>query len=190
MDGKHEVICIEAKKVFDFCFQEQRVERFFPTPNIPDGTPVMVDCQIDTQNITCREVSPRETVDPKKNRFLICLAIQVPVTIRVMNQATGLIITTISQNLIIPKQVVLCIPAGTEVQCEVTGNCCCVFDDTPQQNQINCVFNLCIVIKSKATVQVLVPTLGMCMPKECRSVPAGCPPMISRNECRDDDCDD
>lgn len=23
VDGKHEVICIEAQKVFDFCFQKQ-----------------------------------------------------------------------------------------------------------------------------------------------------------------------
>lgn len=183
-DGKHDVICIEAKKVFDFCFQEHRVERFFPVTGIPTGTPIVVDCQIDTQDITCREVAPRELVDPKKNKFLVCLAIRVPVMIRVMNQVTGGIVATFNQVIVIPKQVVLCVPPGTEVQCEVTGNCCCVFDEV--NDQVNCVFNLCIVIKSKATVQVLVPTLGMCMPKECKTVPAGCPPMLF-DDCKD--CD-
>lgn len=187
MDGKHDVICIEAKKVFDFCFQEHRVERFFPAANIPEETPVVVDCQIDTQNITCREVSPREVVDPKKNKFLICVAINVPVTLRVVNQTTGMIIRTIEQVVVILKQVVLCVPVGTDVQCEVTGNCCCVFDE--QTDQINCVFNLCIVIKSKATVQVLIPTFGICTPKECKTVSTGCPPaVLTKDDCLRD-CD-
>lgn len=184
-DGKQDVICIEAKKVFDFCFQEHRVERSFPANGVGEA-PVVIDCQIDTQNVTCREVNMRELVDPKRNKFLVCLQINVPVTIRVMNQMTGQIITTINQVVVIPKQVVLCVPAGTEVQCEVTGNCCCVSD--PMNNTINCVFNFCIVVKSKATVQVLVPTLGMCMPKECRTVSAGCPPMVPIEAC-ERDCD-
>lgn len=161
------------------------MERLFDA-DIPTDAPVMVDCQIDTQNITCREVAPREDVDRKKNKFLVCLAITVPVTIRLINQATGTIIATINQNVVILKQVVLCVPNGTEVQCEVTGNCCCIAD--PDAQQIQCVFNFCIVIKSKATVQVLVPTLGMCMPKECRAVTTGCPPVVPIDAC-DKDCD-
>ncbi|MFZ5815794.1 MAG: hypothetical protein ACOY93_10895 [Bacillota bacterium] len=144
----------------------------------------MVDCQIDTQQITCREVS-RQEVDAKKNKFLVCLAINVPVTLRLFNRLNGVPIATINQVVVVLKQVVLCVPVGTQIQCDVTGNCCCVFDEA--NSEINCVFNFCIVIKSKATVQVLVPTLGMCMPKECRTVTAGCPPMVPKDACKD--CD-
>lgn len=186
MDSKHEVICIEAKQVFDFCFQEERVERSFPVDSIKEGSHVMVDCEIDTQNIICKEVSPRQPVDPKKNKFLICLAIQVPVTLRIVNKVTGHSGKIIKKTITVLKQVVLCVPAGTEVQCEVTGNCCCIFDD--ENDQIDCVFNFCIVIKSKATVQILVPTLGFCMPKECKAVPGGCPPFVPSTACGPD-CD-
>lgn len=185
MDAKRDVICIEAKKVFDFCFQEHRVERQFDA-NIPTDTPVMVDCQIDTQAITCREVSPRQEIDDKKNKFLVCLAINVPVTIRVMNQVTGTVVDTIERVVVVLKQVVLCVPFGADVQCEVTGNCCCIGD--AENQQVQCVFNFCIVVKSKATVQVLVPILGMCMPKECETVSTGCPPVVPMDAC-DRDCD-
>jgi hypothetical protein len=163
----HEVICIEAKRVCDFCFQEQRIERTFPaTVTVPTGTTPMVTCMIDEMNITCREVERRE-VDSRKNRFLVCLAITVPVRITVDTQ-------TITQNVVFLKQAILCAPAGTDIECQVTGDCCCFFDTTT--SMLNCVFNFCVVIQSKATVRVLIQTLGNCVPKHCRSVIAGCPP--------------
>jgi hypothetical protein len=38
---------------------------------------------------------------------------------------------------------------------------------------------LCIVVKSTADVNILVPTFGVVVPQECRVAPAfgGCPPM-------------
>ncbi len=185
-DARHDVICIEAKKVFDLCFQEERVERLFPiTEDLPDA-PIELDCQIDTENITCREVSPREKVDSKKGKFLVCLAIELPVTISAVNSRTGqLVCPVITHTVTVLKQVVLCAPEGTSIRCEVTGNCCCVLDR--RNDQINCVFNLVVVIKSTATVQVLVPTLGMCAPVECKAVPGGVPPTVPKDCVRD--CD-
>lgn len=187
MDGKHEVICIEANKVFDFCFQEDRVERIFSSGEIEGCESPVAECEIDTRHITCREVSHRQPIDLKRHKFLICLAIRVPVMLRVMDEATGKHMKTRHQTVTVLKQVVLCIPPGTEVECEVTGNCCCVMDE--KNEQINCVFNLCIVIKSKAVVHVLVPTLGMCFPKECKAVPTGCPPHVPTTAECDRDCD-
>jgi len=188
VDSKHDVICIEAKKVFDFCFQEHRVERHFSVDMVGADGKVMVDCQIDTQNVTCKEVSPRQPVDPKRHKFLVCLAVQVPVLIRTVNAATGQFAKTLHKTLTVLKQAVLCVPPGAEIQCEVTGNCCCVFDD--ESEKVQCVFDLCIVVKSKATVQILVPTLGVCAPKECKALPAGCPPDVLRDSCDHSDCDD
>jgi len=185
-DGHHEVICIEVKKVFDLCFQEERVERLFPVPeNLPTGH-MILDCQIDTDKARCREVSPRQKVDHKKNKFLVCLAIEVPVEITVINAKTGQsACPVITHTVTILKQVVLCAPHGTDVRCEVTGNCCCVLDRT--NNQINCVFNLVVVVKSTATVQVLVPTLGFCMPAECRTGSDRVDPLVPKDCCPD--CD-
>lgn len=168
----HDVICIEAQKVFDFCFQEHRVDRDFVLPGdvtVNGLTPV--DCRIDTENIVCREVD-RQEIAGKKGKFLICLAIEVPVILMVGNQ-------TIQQRVVFLKQAVLFAPEGTRIQCEVTGNCCCFFDEPT--GTISCVFDFCVVISAKATVRVLVPTMGFCAPKECRSVTTGCPPRLPRD---------
>lgn len=163
-----EVICIEAKKVFDFCFQEQRIERVFENLTNSHGEKVIVECRIDTQNVRCREVE-RKPADDKKGKFIICLAIEVPVRLIIGTDV-------VERKLTFLKQVVLFAPKGTEVQCEVTGNCCCLFDK--EQDHISCVFDLCVVISAKATVRILVPTLGFCAPKECSGIVTGCPPLI------------
>ncbi|HWI53784.1 MAG TPA: hypothetical protein VNT01_16725 [Symbiobacteriaceae bacterium] len=179
----HEVVCIEAKRVCDFCFQEHRVDRTFPVPTsvvIPPNTRPMVDCRIDEQNITCRTVEQKQ-VDCKKDQTLVCLAIEVPVIITVGD-------TEFTERVMFLKQAVICVPEGTEVECQVTGNCCCFFDAVTRT--VSCVFNFCVVIQSKVTVRILVPSMGLCAPKECRSVVGGCPPGAVK-PCRgcDDDCD-
>jgi len=185
VDGKHDVICIEANKVFDFCIQEHHVERMFSATGVSDHTKVEVECHIDTHNINCKEVSPRESVDKRKHKALVCLAIHVPVRLRLINKSTGKTIRTIEKKVVVLKQVVLCVPPGADVSCEVSGDCCCVFDR--DNEEINCVFDLCIAIKSVGTVQVLVPTLGACLPKECRSSQKGCGKARFDGDC---DCDD
>jgi hypothetical protein len=164
---RHEVICIEAKRVCDFCFQEHRVERDFPVPGgvvIPPGTRPMIECNVDTNNVVCRVVEERP-VGNKNDQTLVCLAITVPVTLAIGD-------TMVPQTITFLKQAVLCKPEGTDVDCQVTGNCCCFFDTTT--NRISCVFDFCVVIQTQVIVRVLVPTLGMCAPKECRSVVGGC----------------
>lgn len=166
-DGHHEVVCIEAKRVCDFCFQEERIERTFPVPAgivIPPGTRPMVECMIDTDDVTCRVVEQRP-VGNKNDQTLVCLAIEVPVTLSIGDNM-------FTENIMFLKQAVLCVPEGTDVECQVTGNCCCIVD--PVTRIISCVFNFCVVIQSKVIVRILVPTLGMCAPKECRSVVGGC----------------
>lgn len=177
-DHKHEVICIEAKQICDFCFQEEHLERTFTGPT--GG--MTADCEIDTMGIVCREVSRRE-VDSGKEKFLICLAIEVPVTIRVFNGA-GNLVETLNERVIFLKQAVLCAPAGTMVDCQVTGECCCFIH--PTTGQVSCVFDFCVILQTAALVRVLVQTLGPCIPKECRASVVGCPPKL--NVCKECDC--
>ncbi|HLN60604.1 MAG TPA: hypothetical protein VK464_03560 [Symbiobacteriaceae bacterium] len=158
---RHEVICIEAKRVCDFCFQEHRVERTFPNVVVPAGAMVM--CAVDEQNIVCREVE-RRPVEGTTNKVLVCVAVTVPVTI-----TAGA--TTTPQTVTFLKQAVLCAPEGTDIECQVTGNCCCFFNPTTME--LNCVFDFCVVIQTKVTVRILIQSLGMCAPKECRAVSCG-----------------
>ncbi|MBP2017995.1 hypothetical protein J2Z79_001394 [Symbiobacterium terraclitae] len=172
MGGRHDVVCIEAKKLFDLCVQEHRVERSFRVEGISDGHDVEVDCHIDTHRISCREVSDRKCVDHHKHREQVCLAIEVPVSLRLVNRSTGKVLRRLHRKVLIPKKVVLTVPPGADVECEATGDCCCVFDH--ENHEIHCVFDLCITIKSKGTVEVLVPVLGDCRPRECHAVRDAC----------------
>lgn len=173
--GDHEVICIEATKVCDFCFQEHRVDRTFNV-NVPTGVTEIM-CNIDEANVTCRVVERREVEGTKKQ--LVCVAITVPVTFTVGTE-------TFNQTVTFLKQAVLCAPEGTQVRCDVTGNCCCFLD--PATGLVTCVFDFCVVIKTQVQVRVLVPTLGMCTPKRCRSTIVGCPPSVPDcgKNCNDD----
>lgn len=167
--GDKNVICIEAKQICDFCFQEHHIERTFTgTP----GQGLSAMCQIDEDNIVCREVSRRE-VDSKKDEVLVCLAIEVPVTIMIFNNQ-GAPVQTITDRVVFLKQAILCAPAGTNIDCQVTGECCCFVD--PTTGLVTCAFDFCVVIQSAVVVRVLVPILGFCKPKVCRTAVAGCPP--------------
>lgn len=186
--GSHdhrEVICIEAKRICDFCFQEHRVERTFPTTTT--GTGLTAQCAIDEANVVCRVVQRRE-VDDKKNKELVCLAIEVPVTIRIVD-ATGMVVQTLTERVIFLKQAVLCVPGGVDVECEVTGDCCCFIDVV--SGQISCTFDFCVIIQSKITVRVLVETMGECEARRCKSTILGCPPKVPKAcvDCNDDSGD-
>jgi len=169
---RRDVVCIEAKKVFDFCVQEHHVERTFRASGIAEDHHVEVDCRIDTHEVTCREVSERKCVDHHDHKEVVCLAIEVPVTLRLVSRTTGKVLRRLHKKVLIPKQVVLTLPPGAEVDCEVTGDCCCVFDH--DNEEVHCAFDLCIAVKSKGTVEVLVPVLGDCKPRECRATRDRC----------------
>lgn len=185
----HDVVCIETRKVFDFCFQEHRVERTFnnidfPVGDVTNGMRPIIDCEIVEEEIRCREVSRRKEIEGhKKGKVLVCVAIEVPIRLRVVDFDGERVFTTITQRVVFLKQAVLCAPEGTDIQCQVTGNCCCFFDQ--ENNQITCTFDFCVVLSATAIVRVLVPTLGFCAPQECRSVTTGCPPFVFK----DVDCD-
>jgi len=175
---EYDVICIEAKRVCDFCFQEHRLER--QTTTTVTGTGVMATCMINEAGITCREVERRKIDDGKKSpKELVCVAIEVPVTVTVTGPNGA--VQTITDRIVFLKQAVLCAPSGTDVECQVTGDCCCFADG--QTGIVNCVFDFCVVIQTKITVRVLVPTLGECPPKRCRSTVLGCPPQVPE-ECK------
>lgn len=122
-----EVICIEARRIGDFCFQEHHLERTFQA-SAQAGANVM--CEIIEADITCRVVE-RRSVDrhhiKNKERELVCVAVTVPVTLTITDMA-GNVVQTLDETVTFLKQAVLCMPDGTTVDCDVTGDCCCFID--------------------------------------------------------------
>lgn len=217
----HDVICIETKKICDFCFQEDRIERQFNwqqdwdtegdgadggTGGYGDGQSgqggsgnqngsggtgnrtsgnrdqdhawrnwcerAEVHCQIDRDNICCTEVDRKE-IDCEKCLFKVTVRIEVPLLIWVDGKCQR-------KTIIFLKQAILSAPHGTCVECDVSGHCSCVLDW--ESKCLICVVDLCVVIKSFTTVQVLVPSLGFCTPKKCHGLQA-CPPHHDRCCC-------
>ncbi len=178
----HEVICIEAKRICDFCFQEHQIERTFTGP----AGGQTAECEIDQMNVVCREISRRE-ITGEDSKVVVVVAVTVPVTIRIYD-AAGNLVATINETVRFLKQAVLCAPAGTEVDCQISGDCACFID--PATGNVLCTFDFCVVLQTAVLVRVLVPTLGACTPKQCRSAVAalGCPPRFPAEACKDCNC--
>lgn len=196
----HDVICIETKKICDFCFQEDRIERQFSFhhdwDDHHDGSghhswkswceKADVHCHIDKDHICCTEVERKE-IDCEKCLWKVTVRVEVPLVIWVDGKC-------IKKSVIFLKQAILSAPHGTEVECDVSGHCSCVLDW--ETKCLVCVLDLCVVIKSFTTVQVLVPTLGFCTPKKCHGL-LNCPPhpckccdkADKRGKDKDCDCD-
>lgn len=185
-----EIVCIEARKVFDFCFQEDLIERcfFLPQNNVEE----ILDCEI--EQVKCREIRDREPVPGQEGLFLVTLSIQIRLRIGA-RRANGDEVDFF-RDITFAKRVVLCAPEGTDVTCDVNGTCVCVLqeaidpDETEGETSVNqqvnqngaelcCTVQLCVVVQSTADVKLLVPAFGFCAPAECRVAPAfgGCPPV-------------
>jgi hypothetical protein len=226
----HDVICIETKKICDFCFQEDRIERQFKWHHDWDGgqhhdwdgghhdgsghdgighdgsghrgighdgsghhdrhswkswcEKADVHCHIDRDNICCTEVDRKE-IDCEKCLWKVTVRIEVPLVIWVDGKC-------VKKSVIFLKQAIISAPHGTDVECDVSGHCSCVLDW--ETKCLICVLDLCVVIKSFTTVQVLVPTLGFCSPKKCHGllhcppVPPKCCDKADKRDGKDHDC--
>lgn len=173
-----EIVVIDARKVFDFCFQEETLERLFMVPGLGAGAAV-VDCQI--TDVTCGEIMDREPLPDQDGLALVSIRIVLELTITIRPSPNSNPIT-VRRTIVFPKRVVLCAPTGTDVICDVQGTCICTVQPTPQNQpaepNVACTIQLCIVVQSSADVKMLVPSFGLVVPQECRVAPAfgGCPP--------------
>lgn len=175
-----EIVVVEVRKVFDFCFQEDMLERCFFVPGLgPDAT--VTGCEI-TQ-VTCREILDREPLENQNGLALVSVRVSLDLTLTIVPTVGGTPFT-VRRRIAFPKRVVLCAPMGTDVTCDVRGTCICTVQpqagvDSSTDPNICCTIQLCLTIKSWADVNIMVPSFGVVAPKQCRVSPAfgGCPPM-------------
>lgn len=173
-----EIMVVEARKVFDFCFQEDLIERCFFVPGLGPQARV-TECEI--VEVVCDEVMDREPIVDNDGLVLVSLRILLTLRITILPAPAAMPII-VTRQIAFPKRVVLCAPTGTEVRCDVQGTCICTIQpetEAPQEPNLCCTIQLCIVVQSTALVKILVPCFGVVVPQECKVSPifGGCPPL-------------
>ncbi|WP_258361164.1 hypothetical protein [Moorella sulfitireducens (nom. illeg.)] len=180
--------CISVDKVFDSCFQVEdhtrsiKITDFFPTPDVGDVVP----CSLTPgQQITCEAISKTAVGG---GFFTLILRVTIPVTLTNPGDPDD----KVDRIFTFLKTVTLCCPEGTDVDCSESTliSCNCVVTsvaDDSGNNQVTpvtpigevtveCDFQICLVIKCIARVQLLVPSFGFCVPAPCVTLPGACPP--------------
>ena len=171
--------CIMVDKVYDSCFQIDNRNQTIPITAGDLGTGLvgsLVNCSLDTATgITCVESGPRVSVG--NGFYRVTLVITVPIIVTNPNNNS-----TLDSSFIFAKQVILCAPEGVDVICDestVIGCNCLVTaadETTDEITAVTCDIQVCVVIKSILSVQLLVPSYGFCIPQQCAPINT-CPPV-------------
>ena len=176
--------CIMVDKVYDSCFQIDNRNQTITIAAGDLGTGSvgsLVNCSLDTATgITCVESGPRVSVG--NGYFRVTLIITVPI---ILTNPTDTTVPplTVASSFVFAKQVILCAPEGVDVICDESTviGCNCVVTALPveevrQLGAITCDIQVCVVIKSIFSVQLLVPSYGYCLPQQCAPINT-CPPV-------------
>jgi hypothetical protein len=171
-----EIVCIETTKVYDFCYQVERKDNIcFNLPeecNPSSGS--VVTCEI--TDVACAEID-REPLEIGGGFYNVTLL--VTVTSEIIITYGGSQVCCFSTTFSFTKTITLCAPDDISVNCEIPSYNCGPCFLAPNR-QVCCTFTLCFLIQSYATVKLLVPSYGFCVPAECVKVspefPLECPP--------------
>lgn len=163
-----EIVVVEARKVFDFCTQDDLLERCFFVAGLNTGA-MVIDCQI--SNVSCQEIMEREPLPNGDGKALVSIQVNLTLNLTIM-PGPGQQPVMVQRNISFPKRVVLCAPTGTDVTCDVRGTCICTLQPPSPgmvegEPNICCTIQLSITLTVTANVKVLVPSFGMVLPKEC-----------------------
>ncbi len=177
-----EIVVIETRKVFDFCFQEDVLERCFFVAGLGPGA-MVTGCEI--TDVTCNEILDREPIPGHEGFFLVSLQVTLELSITIVPEA-GAARVTVTRTIAFPKRVALCAPEGTDVTCDVQGTCICTLQpnqEVGQEPNICCTIQLVVVVTSTANVKLLVPSFGVVVPQECRDTAPAVQPGVPPEQC-------
>ena len=160
-----EIDCIVVDKVYDSCSQTVTTTQTFLAPTL--GCTVS-SCAIDLSTSSCTVGAITPTSTPDYNNITFVISANYTVTC-----SSGV---TLPETVITTQNVTLYNPSGTIPSCTIlSGACTCV--NLPN-GDISCTITLCMLFQSTATVQLLIPTYGFCVPPVCPQVGPvlPCPP--------------
>jgi hypothetical protein len=168
-----QIDCIEVTKVYDSCFQTEQFSNLCaPIPcddhcrEIAYESGTTVTCTISQTSCTFVSSTPTGVDDFVNATFAVSLTETITLTSTSGKECT----LTVPVHFL--KTVTLCGPAGTSQVCTVASAICgpCAILDTT----VCCQLTVCLVFQSVATVQLLVPSFGFCLPTACTVM--GLPP--------------
>lgn len=161
-----EVDCIVVDKVYDSCSQTITTTQTFSVKG--DKKCSVSSCAIDLATSTCTvgAITPTSVADYNNITFIISANYSV----------TCMSGDVLPETVVTTQNVTLYSPSGTTPSCTIlSGACTCV--NLPN-GDISCTITLCMLFQSTATVQLLVPSYGFCVPPVCPQVGPvlACPP--------------
>ena len=171
-----EVVCVEATKVFDFCFSTltQDMVRIPVEPCCaapPAGTAAEVF--VEAVDCTVEGVTPVAGSGGFAN---VLLLIEVTLDIALV-RPDGSTLCSFSGGFSFLRTFTLCVPEGASVRCEApTGS---AGSAAVVGQEVRATVSLCLLLESVATVKLLVPSYGYCVPAPCVALPSPpfvCPP--------------
>lgn len=159
-----EVDCIIVDKVYASCVQTLTGSGTFTITGCTGPIGCFVD--LSTSSCTVGAVTPTGVDDINNVTFVVtaellisCADITLPVT----------------ETIVLTPTVPLYNPTGTTPSCTIlSASCTCV---PISVGTVSCSVNVCLLAETTATVQLLVPTYGFCVPAPCEVGPLlPCPP--------------
>jgi hypothetical protein len=160
-----EIACIKAKKVFDYCFHQDVIERCFPVSERDLSSDVEGIARCTVTQTRCTELG--RTDMPGKPGFC-AVNLQLNVVVEFAIATHNGTQRTFTRTFALPKTVVLCAPTGTQIECDVNAVCTCALETQAgpcgTRTEISCSLQVWLVVTTFAEVAMLVPSYGLCTP--------------------------
>jgi hypothetical protein len=170
--------CIDALKVFDFCFQQDFRFQCFPIPPqcqppIPAGATAACEI-VEATCVEIRREPPPPDAPPGTAGVILRISITANITIFNPDMTVRCVFPV---SFSFDKPILLFVPEGAEIDCDILAACGpCTIDTV-----VCCKFEFCILVQSRLQVKLLVLTFGFCPPRECPPLPQvfpfPCPPL-------------
>lgn len=154
-----ETACIEAPRIFDSCFQEEKIERTFGLPQYCHPVD-SVDCSVKYSKCNIEEASEPDD----QGNVNVQLSIKVSVDIKVKFKHHDFI-RNFRKVFYFTESVTLYVPNGATITCKVKNvSCKC---DQIKKDKLRCTVNFTVIAKSKTFVQIEIPYLDISELKPC-----------------------
>lgn len=159
-------------------------------PEIEDGLDPAVPYTTDVtvSGLTCDEVGRAPVGDADNSVYNVTLRVQYSCDVTIEQNGTVYYQGTLADTFF--RTLCLCAPAGSTIDCArystVEGQAfVAAFEEEPAQASVQVNAGICLVTQSFATVQLLVPSYGFCVPGACPDVQTGipCPPEMFPSGC-------
>jgi len=157
-------MCIETTRIFDSCIFEQEQQKTFKIPHL-----------IKDQDIECEIIETEcrilDITKINEQTDLADVKLQIKVFVRFTSKCFD--DDEFKKVLSFDKNVTLVVPEGANVSCDinnVTCECietCGVSCSHESSDKICCTVKVAAVVKSKKLIQIEVPFLGECEPRQC-----------------------